>query len=285
MANRGKLKQVISASRRTDIPSFYLNGFIEAIQQGWIEVANPFYPQKVKRVSLRPEDVAWIVFWSRNYAHFLRKRSYFEAYQLFFHFTILSPSVLEKRPMDIAKQLDQMEQLAGYYGPERIIWRYDPLVFWEDNGMVNTNFKLDEFKQMAKRIGGFGVKRCYTSIAFPYAKFKSRLAQKFPTFRLLDKPNSFALKIVKEMVAIARDAGIQIYACCTDVLLTIDGVKKGHCIDGHLLNQLHPQEKVSVAKAPTRPQCGCTSSIDIGDYRKQPCYTGCIYCYANPVWK
>ena len=280
-----KLKQVISASRRTDIPAFYLNWFIKAIRQGWVEVANPFFPKNVRRVDLTPEQVSWIVFWSRNYGPFLRKRFFFEAYQLFFHFTILSPSVLEKRPMKLSEQLNQLEQLVKFYGPERIIWRYDPLVFWLENETLHTNYQPGEFKYLAKTIGDLGVTRCYTSLVYPYSKFKSRLAQKFPEFQLLPQPHPEALKVVKEMVAVAKDAGIDVYACCTDALLVIEGVKKGHCIDGHLLNQLHPEGKVSVAKAPTRPQCGCTRSIDIGDYRKQPCYIGCIYCYANPVWK
>jgi len=285
MANRSRMKTVISASRRTDIPAFYLNWFIEAIRQGWVDVANPFFPQNVKRVSLHPDDVSWIVFWSRNYGPFLRKRSAFEAYRLFFHFTILTPSVLEKHPMEVNKQLEQMERLVTYYGPQTIIWRYDPLVFWEENGALRSNFSLSDFERLAKTIGGFGVKRCYTSLVFPYAKFKSRLARTFPAFRLSEQPHAFALESVKEMVAIAQESGIQIYACCTDALLKIEGVKKGHCIDGHLLNQLSPEGRVSEAKSPTRPQCGCTRSIDIGDYRHQPCYFGCLYCYANPVWK
>ena len=285
MAETKNMKQVISASRRTDIPAFYLNWFIRQIQQGWVDVANPFFPQKVRRVHLTPEHVAWIVFWSRNYGAFLRKRSYFADYQLFFHFTILSPSILEKHPVPLHKQLSQMEQLVRFYGAERIIWRYDPLVFWWENNRLKTNYKVQEFKYLAETIGQMGVSRCYTSLAYPYAKFRTRFKQKFPSFQLKEQPGEEAFKIVQEMVAVAREAGLRIYACCTDVLLQVEGVEKGHCIDGRLLNQMYPEEKVSQAKAPTRAQCSCTRSIDIGDYRRQPCYTGCLYCYANPVWK
>ncbi|WP_456443299.1 DUF1848 family protein, partial [Caldithrix abyssi] len=67
------MKDIISASRRTDIPAFYLNWFIQRIREGFVEVQNPFYPQAVKRVLLDAEQVEWIVFWSRNYSHFLKK--------------------------------------------------------------------------------------------------------------------------------------------------------------------------------------------------------------------
>lgn len=279
------MKNVISASRRTDIPAFYLDWFIEALRKGWVEVRNPFYPGQSRTVNLTPEHVSWIVFWSRNYAHFLKKRSNFEAYQLFFHFTILPPSVLEKSPMPVKEQLHQLEKLVEFYGPERIIWRYDPLVFWQENDVLRSNHQLKKFSELAKEISALGIQRCYISIAQPYPKFVKRLHEKFPSFKLLEQQHPVALEAVQEMIPVAKKFDIQLFACCNDFLLQFDGIQKGHCIDGNLLNRLHLQDPVSVAKAPSRPQCGCTKSIDIGDYRKQPCYFGCIYCYANPVWK
>lgn len=278
------MKTIISASRRTDIPAFYLDWFIDRIKQGFVEVRNPFYPKNTKRVVLTPDQVEWIVFWSRNYGHFLRKRQYFEAYQLFFHFTIVSPSILEKSPMPIERQLNQLEQLVQLYGAERIIWRYDPLVFWHDGAKLNTNFSEKEFEFLAKTITSFGIKSCTISIAHPYAKFEKRLKTKFPQLSLIEQKDDFALKIVNILLEIATSYQLEIKACCTDFLLKNPNIHKAACIDGRLLNRLS-SNKVSEAKAPTRPECACTKSIDIGDYRSQPCYFGCIYCYANPVWK
>ncbi len=281
------MKMVISASRRTDIPAFYLKWFMDGIRRGFLEVRNPFYPQQVKRVDLRPEAVAWIVFWSRNYAHFLKNRSFFDAYRLFFHFTILSPSPLEKYSMPFKTQLRQLEQLTSLYGPQRVMWRYDPLVFWQNrNGEVYTNFKEDEFKILAQTVSQLGIKRCTISMASPYAKFQKRFSTKFSQHVLMAQNALPAQKTVRTLVEIAGKYAIQIEACCNDFLLEIEGVKKARCVDGNLLNQLAPaDQKVSVAKAPSREQCACTRSIDIGDYRQQPCQFGCIYCYANPVWK
>lgn len=278
------MKTVISASRRTDIPAFYLDWFIDRINQGVVEVRNPFYPQNTKRVSLTPDQVEWIVFWSRNYGHFLKKRQSFEAYQLFFHFTIVSPSILEKSPMPIARQLNQLEQLVNIYGAQRIIWRYDPLVFWRQGSNLNTNFSEKEFEFLAKTITGFGIKSCTISVAHPYAKFEKRLKNKFSQLTLIEQQDDFVLKTVSKLLDIAQYYHLEIKACCTDFLLKNHNIHKAACIDGQLLNQLS-SNKVSEAKTPTRPECVCTKSIDIGDYRRQPCYFGCLYCYANPVWK
>ncbi len=57
---------IITASRRTDIPAFYSQWFMSRIREGWCLVSNPFNPQQVMRVSLLPEDVEAIVFFTRN---------------------------------------------------------------------------------------------------------------------------------------------------------------------------------------------------------------------------
>lgn len=276
------MKTIISASRRTDIPAFYLEWFIKAIRTGSVEVRNPFYRQTKRVVDLSAKSVGWIVFWSRNYGHFLKKREVFSEYNLFFHFTILPPCKLEKSPFPLANSLAQIEKLVQFYGAERIIWRYDPLVFWSENNQTKTNHDPQQFNFLCREIGQMGVSRCYTSMVHPYKKFSARFKKHFPEDELINPEIQQRLDPLSEMSQIARTHGLTIYACCSDDLLQAEGVKKGHCIDGSLLSQLKPSQPVSRAKAPSREQCGCTLSIDIGDYQMQPCYFGCLYCYANP---
>ena len=57
---------IISASRRTDIPAFYSEWFMNRIRAGYCTVPNPFNRNQVSVVSLKPEDVDVIVFWTRN---------------------------------------------------------------------------------------------------------------------------------------------------------------------------------------------------------------------------
>ena len=113
------MKLVISASRRTDIPAFYMDWMINAVRTGSVDVQNPFYKNSTYRVDLKPERVEWIVFWSRNYSNFLKHRNYFEAYKLFFHFTILSPHrYLEKNHLSSNRAIQQMERLVYLYGAD-----------------------------------------------------------------------------------------------------------------------------------------------------------------------
>lgn len=277
------MKIVISASRRTDIPAFYMDWFIRAIHSGKIQIQNPVYKKHKYEVDLRPRNVEWIVFWSRNFKRFLIRRENFSEYNLFFQFTIVSHHPgLEKTHLPVEQAISQMEKLAHYYGPDRIIWRYDPVVVWEEGGAVLSNYDANEFVLLCSRLSAINIGKCYFSLVSPYQKFKKRFTARFPEGKLVDSRAPASLRIFAEIREQASRFGISLYSCCNDTLLD-DQIRKGHCISGELLNQLLREPVVSMAKAPTRKDCGCTRSVDIGNYVRQPCYFGCIYCYANPV--
>jgi hypothetical protein len=75
---------------------------------------------------------------------------------------------------------------------------------------------------------------------------------------------------------------ITLYSCCNENLVDRE-ILRGSCISGIVLNHISGTKNVSQAKAASRKDCGCTRSTDIGNYLQQPCFFGCIYCYANPV--
>jgi hypothetical protein len=92
-------KTVLSVSRRSDIPAFYLDWFAAGIKKGFFDVINP-YNRRTSRVDARSRKVHSIVFWSKNFGPFLDgpcpdllERM---GYPLFFNFTITgAPSFLE----------------------------------------------------------------------------------------------------------------------------------------------------------------------------------------------
>ena len=279
------MKTVISASRRTDIPAYYLDWFMDVLRRGSVNVANPVFRHKTIQVDLSPETVEWIVFWSRNYAHFLKEYPFFDQFQLYFHFTILSHHPrLERTALPLTQALRQIEHLTKLYGPQRIIWRYDPIVIWIDNNELCSNFRQNEFADLCKNMSLSGIQRCYFSFAGIYRKYQRRIKKKYPTWQLNDaRIEAEKARILLNIKEISNKYAVKLYACCNDALINGD-ILKGRCISGPELNNLGSAHKVSEAKAPSRPECGCTRSIDIGDYLNHPCYGGCIYCYANPVW-
>ena len=124
---------VISASRRTDIPAFYMPWFMDRIEKGSFEVSNPFN-RKVSIIPSTPDRVHTIVFWSKNFDPFIRRqygiRLQKKGYHLFFNFTINSESpLLEPHVPALKKRLDQLKYLCSHFGAESVNWRFDPICF------------------------------------------------------------------------------------------------------------------------------------------------------------
>ena len=57
---------ILSASRRTDIPAFYADWFLNRLREGYVLVRNPMNYHQVSEVKLTPENVDCIVFWTKN---------------------------------------------------------------------------------------------------------------------------------------------------------------------------------------------------------------------------
>jgi hypothetical protein len=274
------MKEVISASRRTDIPAFYLKWFMIKVKDQNVTVSNPFNRNQFKKVSLSPKDVAWIVFWSRNYHLFLKNYNYFDQFRLFFHFTINPPNrILEPDMIPTIRAFNQLERMARIFGPECIIWRYDPVVFYRQYDQVESNHDINLFRQYVRMAESSGLKKCYISIIHLYAKVLNR-AQQADHFTFITLETNKRNELLQEMIDTASLYGIQLYSCSNDDLLEVSGIHKGQCINGKLLNDLG-SEAVSVKPQPTRPDCGCTVSIDIGDYVTTGCRYHCLYCYAR----
>lgn len=281
------MRRVISASKRTDIPAFYLRWFAERVAEGFVDVPNPLYRHRTTRVPLRPDDVAWIVFWSRNYGAFPRLAERFAAYRLYFQFTINPPEPwLEPHVPPTAVALRQAEWLASRYGGECIAWRYDPIASWQRDGHTQTNYAPAFFAQVCRALAAFGVRRCFTSFADHYAKVQRRLAWLDPGAAWVDPTAAEKRAWAAELAAIAAAHGMALLTCCEPASEDVPGIAPGACIDGRLLHALGG-EAVSTARSsdaqlPGRAACRCTRAIDVGDYERQPCGYRCLYCYALP---
>ena len=57
---------ILSVSRRTDIPCNYAEWFMNRLKDGYLEVRNPMYPEKVSKIAITDDVIDCIVFWSKN---------------------------------------------------------------------------------------------------------------------------------------------------------------------------------------------------------------------------
>lgn len=275
-------KIIISVSRRTDIPAYYSDWFIKRVKLAYVYYPNPF-SQKPIYVSLKPEDVKAIVFWTRNpkplfkHLDFIDERYYRHHYM---HFTINGmPKILENRNPSITSSISAAELLAKRYGKDYIQWRFDPIII---SDITTEKFVINSFKEIAKKLQGI-TKRCYISFVDLYEKTKKNISiiEKKYGIKFYKPSLKEQIEIVKELIDIGKENKIKLYACVEDQLLEhLPELNKAHCVDIDLISKICKDEpEINYEISPSRPGCGCYESKDIGYY--DSCPHGCIYCYAN----
>ena len=271
------MRRIISVSRRTDIPAFYGDWFMRRLKEGFAGVVSPFGGRKYV-VSLKPEDVVCFVFWSKNFRPFLENLKIIDGldYKFYFNYTVTAlPDTFES---NVEKQsaIETLKLLSRIYTPRHINWRFDPIII---SGVCNRDFYIKAFEKLALEFEGF-VERCYFSFVTEYNKVKRNFEEleRAKGVKITDCSVDIKIELANELASIAERHGIQMFSCCGDYLVN-NSIKKAHCIDGGIIRELFFSDGLSYNHKPTRKECGCTESTDIGTY--DTCPHGCVYCYAN----
>jgi hypothetical protein len=197
-------------------------------------------------------------------------------YKFYFNYTVTGlPSVFESN-VEKEVAIESLKQLSKTYSPKHINWRFDPIVI---SSICDRDFYIRAFEELAYTFAGY-VERCYFSFVVRYGKVIRNFAEfeKSHGLKIFDCSTDFKIELASELAAIASHYGIEMFSCCGDYLVG-DKIKKANCIDGRIIEQLFFPEGFSYKHKPTRDECGCTESTDIGTY--DTCPHGCVYCYAN----
>jgi hypothetical protein len=266
---------IVSASRRSDIPAFHSAWFMEQFRRGEVKVRNPFHPAREKRVSLKKQDVAAFVFWSRDPRPLMEHLAEIEGggYPSYFLITVTGyPRLLEPHCPRIEEAVVFFRELAGRIGRSRIIWRYDPVIFTEQTDFA---FHVHNFSELATLLSPFAF-RAVVSFFDPYPKVLRRLRKAgIDAGAAAGTPEQQAA-LLGSFAAVAAASGLEIQSCAEGVQGT--AVLRGKCVDEGLLNELFSLN-LSYRKDPSqRKLCLCQRSVDIGSYNT--CCHGCLYCYA-----
>lgn len=270
---------VISASRRTDIPAFYAEWFMNRVRAGFCHWINP-YANQVYRVAITPEDCPAFVFWTRNPRPLMAHLPELDArgFKYYFLYTITGyPRVIESHRPDLEASIATFQELSDRIGPDFVTWRYDPVVV---SSATPLTYHVSYFADLARRLAGY-TRKCVYSFLDVYNKTERNLAaltaQKGITF---DPPSREQRhNLLRTMVDITRANRMQLQSCCMDDFQNIDGIEQSHCVSLKTLQKLTADSGMTLKAKPTRKFCGCVASVDIGSY--DTCLFGCAYCYAT----
>ncbi|MFH1974042.1 MAG: DUF1848 domain-containing protein [Pseudomonadota bacterium] len=270
---------IISASRRTDIPAFYTEWFMNRVRAGFCTVPNPFNPNQISNVSLAPENVDLFVFWTRNPKPLIPylKELNVRGYSYYFLFTLMdNPQILDPKSPPPGISIDTFRKLSDLIGPEKIIWRYDPIVL---SNVTGIEFHKQQFEFIAEKLRGHTF-RCIISFVDIYRKMEGRLKKLGEKDFVLQKCDDYNLyDLLIPLVRIADNNGIEIRSCASKKNLTGFDIPAGKCIDDIYIAKIFG-ENLEFTKDPyQRKNCNCVSSKDIGMY--DSCLYECLYCYAT----
>lgn len=264
---------IISASRRTDIPNYYFDWFTNRLKERFVLVRNPMNYNQVSKIDLSPELVDCIVFWTKNPLPVLDKLNRLKDYHYYFQFTLTSygEDVECKVPSKSKNIMDTFKRLSDQIGPERVIWRYDPIFV---NSKYTKDYHLEYFEKIARELEHYTDKCIFSFLDF-YPKIKGNLTN-LGASGLDDcqKPT-----MAKALQNIANNYGLKLETCAESIDLSQMGIGHGKCIDDQLIEKIAGYSIVSNKDKNQRLECGCVESIDIGAYNT--CKNGCKYCYAN----
>lgn len=264
---------LLSVSRRTDIPAWYADWFFRRLAQGFVLVPSPRAPHQLYQIPLNPDVVDGIVFWTKNPLPMLTRLNELERYLTVFQFTLTGygPEVEPALPDKDTMLIPAFRQLSRKLGPQRVIWRYDPIFFTRE---YTGNRHLARFEQIARRLHGY-TETCIISFLDEYPGTRAQMRPLVPA--AFDP--QIAARLARSIAEIAAGYGMRVQSCAEALDLRTAGVVHGSCVDGALFESLLGQPLHWSPARGQRPECGCAASVDIGTYNT--CPGGCKYCYAG----
>lgn len=264
---------ILSVSRRTDIPNYYSEWFINRIKEGYLYVKNLMNAHQISRIDLSPDVVDCIVFWTKNPINIFDKLDDLKGYQYYFQITLtgygrdVEPGLPDKNKV----LLPAFKELSERIGKKRTIWRYDPILI---NNKYTKEYHYRAFGKIADELKDY-TERVVISFVDLYAKTQRNMTG----LNIENTGNDEMIEIAEKLADIAHEKGLQIESCAEALDLESVGVAHGHCIDKQLIEELIGCPIKGSKDKNQRPECGCLESVEVGSYNT--CKNGCRYCYAN----
>jgi hypothetical protein len=282
------MQMIISASYRTDIPTFYGKWFMRRLRAGYCKMINP-YSSQVYQAELTSEAVDGFVFWTKNIGPFLRYLPEIRqrGYPFIVQHTITgNPRELESRVMDYRRTTDYLHRLASEYGRSTAVWRYDPILL---TSLTPADWHRRRFALLAKRLQG-ATDEVVISFAQVYKKTRRNVelaAQEHGFTWAVHEQTSLEERValLTDLSQIARSHGMRLTVCSQHAYLIPGVSEEGRCVDAARLDRAAQEQQERrgdmqrrIKLKGNREECGCYASKDIGAY--DTCPHGCVYCYA-----
>ncbi len=291
---------IISASRSTDIPTFYSDWFISRWEAGYIKWTNPFNGQPLY-VSFK--NTRLVVFWTKNPRPMFKHLDYLDKnipnYYFQFSLNDYDKERYEAKVPSVESRIKTFKELSQRLGKKRVVWRYDPLILTKD---IDVNELLKRVKNIGDQIHEFTEKLVFSFVDIDiYKKVENNLKKEDVPY--IEWNETSMDEFAQGISQINKNWGLQLGTCSEKIDLDKYGIVHNKCIDDDLMIDLFSHDSqlmdflgVEIKQADLfsdgeiiktrnlkdkgqREDCGCIMAKDIGAYNT--CPHECNYCYAN----
>ena len=292
---------IISASRSTDIPTFYVDWFIARWKAGYLKWINPF---NGKPLYVSFKNTRAVVFWTKNPKPMFKHLDFLDKnipnYYFQFSLNDYDKENFEAKVPSVASRIETFKELSKRLGKKRVIWRHDPLIL---TNTINIDELLKRVKNIGDQLKDYTQKLVFSFVDINiYRKVENNLKREGVNYiewtpKLM---NEFAQGLYK----LNKEWDLQLGTCSEKIDLDKYSIVHNKCIDDDLMVELFSEDeklmeflgvefeepslfetekklvkKRNLKDKGQREDCGCVMSKDIGQYNT--CPHECNYCYAN----
>jgi len=308
-------KQVICISRRTDVPSneTMLDKVLAGFVSGTITydfprfVRNPGPIKQTKPVSLRPEDVEMVSWWSKDFANLLAKWDTFaevlSKYHHHFTFTINGPEKSALEPGLKSTLAARFEQLALLVRLCKEVLNQDPAVsitvhvdpisvyrLPKSANPAEEHHTLGHIEALCNTMRALGLTKIHMSFTqFGWPSVRKYLNDIRGDIDILD-PNITQCKMLLATHFFPYTKGLEIETCTAIVFVAAQDadmpqhIRKGACVGRNTVIAVTGNKSIpDIVRKPvgkSTANCTCFPFKDIGS-AKEECSNSCRYCFMN----
>ena len=260
---------ILNISGRTDIVAFYSNWLMNRLDEGFIDVRNPFNPKMVSRIMM--DDVDLLFFCTKNPIPILDKLKDIKK-KVYFHVTLTSykkniePNIPPKKDV-----IEAIKKLSNIIGKDNLVIRYDPIFISDE---YNLDYHVKAFDKICELLDGYVGK-----ILIHFINDYKNVRNNYNILKFRKLTGNDYETIGKSFSESAKKHNIVVHTCNEERDLTEFGFIKDDCISKELAFKLTGKEYKKKWKARKDLVCQCVEMVDIGVYNS--CKHFCKYCYAN----
>lgn len=240
---------IVSASRSTDIPTYYADWFFNRLEKGYCAWKNPF---NGKNMYVSFKKTRFIVFWSKQprplipYLDRLQTISKEGPIGCCLQYTLNDYAIngkesegLERHLAPLAERIETFQELSERLGKDSIIWRFDPL-------LLTDRYSEDELLERMERIGE-KVHKHTSRLVFSFADFYKKTLKNLKEAGIQADPSQWTRErmegVAERIAALAKKWGISAATCGEEADLSRFGIAHSH-FDEDLIIRLAHKDKI-----------------------------------------